>query len=191
MGKMVRYLPNILTVARLCSLPFIVLLYSRDAPGASWTTAFVVLAAALSDIADGLIARRWQVQSEFGRWVDPIVDRAFFFTVVAMLWRFGTIPWLAALPLLVRDGLILALALPTRVYTSQKPDISRWGKASNLILMASLEWFIVDLRTLAWAFFAVGAVLYIASGLWYGSRAVMWVVGTHDGDHAGRAAAEE
>ncbi len=182
MQRLVRHLPNALTVARLCALPLIVYLYSLDVPGSSWTTAIVILFAALSDVADGLIARKYDVQSEFGRWVDPIVDRAFFFTIVAMLWYFGTLPWWAVLPLLVRDGLILLLALPTRVYTTEGPQISRWGKASNFILICALQWFIVDIRVLGWAFFAVGATLYIASGLWYGYKMFVWVRRARGGD---------
>ena len=160
---------------RLCALPVIVYLYSRDAPGASWTTAAVILIAALSDVADGYVARHYHVQSEFGRWVDPIVDRLFFFTIVAMLWYFGTLPWWAVVPLLIRDGLILVLAIPTRCYTAKGPQISRWGKASNFILICALQWFIVDISVLGWSFFAVGATLYIASGLLYGYRVLVYL----------------
>jgi hypothetical protein len=55
------------------------------------------------------------------------------------------------------------------VCTRPRAQISRWGKASNFILICALQWFIVDIRVLGWAFFAVGATLYIASG-WYGYR---------------------
>jgi len=175
MRRLMRHVPNILTVARLCALPLVVWTYSLYAPGAAWTTAWIVLFAALSDVADGLIARKYDVQSEFGRWVDPIVDRLFFFTLVAMLWYFGTLPWLAVLPLLIRDGIILVLAIPTRRYTSEGPQISRWGKASNFILICAIQWFIIDLRVIGWSFFAVGATLYVASGLLYGYRAIVWV----------------
>jgi cardiolipin synthase len=174
MHRLVRHLPNALTVLRLCSLPFIVWTYGMYAPGASWTTAWIVLFAALSDVADGLIARRFDVQSEFGLWLDPIVDRLFFFVIVGMLLYYGTLPWLAAVPLLIRDGIILVLALPTRAFTEAKPQISRWGKAGNLLLICALQWFIIDLRTLGWVFFAVGATLYVASGLLYGYRALTW-----------------
>jgi cardiolipin synthase (CMP-forming) len=169
-ARPLRHVPNALTVLRLCAVPVIVWLYGRDAPGASWTAATVILVAALSDVADGYIARTCHVQSEFGRWVDPIVDRVFFFAVVAMLWHFGTLPWLAVVPLLVRDGLILLLAVPTRVYTARGPEISRWGRASNFILVCALEGFVVDARGLGWAFFVVGGTLYVASGLRYGYK---------------------
>ncbi len=174
MHRLLRHVPNLLTVARLLALPAVVWTYSLYAPGPSWTTAWIVLFAALSDVADGFIARRFGLQSEFGRWVDPIVDRLFFFTIVAMLWYFGTLPWLAVVPLLIRDGIILALAWPMRRYTHQKPEVSRWGKASNFILICALQWFIIDFRTIGWAFFTVGASLYVASGLLYAYRALTW-----------------
>ena len=175
MQRLMRHVPNILTVARLLALPFIVWTYSLYAPGAAWTTAWIVLFAALSDVADGLIARRFDVQSEFGRWVDPTVDRLFFFTLIAMLWYFGTLPWWAVVPLLLRDGIILALIIPSLHFTHEGPQISRWGKASNLILISAIQWFIIDLRVLGWVFFAVGASLYLASGLLYGYKAIDWL----------------
>ena len=167
-------MPNALTVLRLCALPVIVYLYGLDAPGASWPAATLIICAALSDVADGHIARHYGVQSEFGCWVDPIVDRVFFFVIVAMLWYFGTLPWLAVLPLLIRDGLILALAVPTLVCTSEKPQIMRWSKFGNFVLVCALLWFIVDARDVGWAFYAVGATLYIGSGLLYGYKALAW-----------------
>jgi cardiolipin synthase (CMP-forming) len=187
MPRLVRYLPNALTVTRLCTLPFAVWTYAIHQPGASWATAWIVLFAALTDVADGIVARRFHVQSEFGRWVDPIVDRLFFFTLVAMLWYFHTLPWWAVLPLLVRDGVILLLAFPTRRYTDEGPQISRWGKVSNLVLICAIEWFIIDLRGIGWGFFPVGASLYVSSGLLYGYRAIVWVRNARGGDAAVRA----
>ncbi len=42
------------------------------------------------------------------------------------------------------------------------------------MLICALQWFIVDIRVLGWVFYAVGATLYIASGLWYGYKVVAW-----------------
>jgi len=92
-----------------------------------------------------------------------------------MLWYFGTLPWWAVVPLLLRDGIILALVGPSLRFSRQGPQISRWGKASNFILICAIQWFIIDLRVIGWSFFAVGATLYVASGLLYGYRAIVWV----------------
>ena len=68
MGWIRHNLPNLLTVARLCSLPFIVWTYGLYAPDAAWPTAVIVLiAVALSDVADGYAARRLHAVSRFGQ----------------------------------------------------------------------------------------------------------------------------
>lgn len=164
---MIRHVPNVLTLLRLAALPVIVVAYGRDAPGPSWTTAAIVLAAALSDVIDGLIARQFDARSEFGRWADPVVDRAFFFTIVAMLWYHGTLPFLAVLPILIRDGLILLLALPVKYFTSAGPAVSALGRAANVVLILGLQYFIVDLRVLGWLFYGVGLLLYMGSAVLY------------------------
>ena len=165
MNPVVRNIPNALTVLRVLLLPVIWWLYAGDVAGASYATAWVVLFAALSDIADGILARRLEAQTEFGRWVDPVVDRVFFFTLLAMLWYCDTLPWWAVVPLLLRDGLILVLAIPVRKYTDQAPQVSRWGRGANLALICAIQWFIIDLRGIGWAFYAVGATLYLGSAL--------------------------
>lgn len=77
---MVRYIPNALTVMRL-ALTVLFLGLILHSPQASNRTAlldgaFVLfLIAALSDIADGIIARRYNVTSKFGRIVDPLADK--------------------------------------------------------------------------------------------------------------------
>lgn len=172
MNKLSRNIPNALTLLRLLLLPLVVLLYGRDVPGASWAAAWVVIFCAFSDIADGILARRLGVQSEFGRWVDPIVDRAFFFSLLAMLWYYGTLPWWAVLPLLLRDGVMLVLAIPVRKYTDQGPQVSRWGRGANVALICAILWFIIDLRGVGWAFYAVGATLYLGSAVLYLVRGI-------------------
>jgi cardiolipin synthase (CMP-forming) len=160
-------IPNILTLARLAALPVIVVVYGRDVPGPSWTAAVIILLAGLSDVVDGLIARQFDARTEFGRWIDPIVDRAFFFTLVAMLWWYDTLPLIAVVPVLFRDGMMLLLTLPVRRFTSAGPAVSAWGRAANFVLLMGLQWFIVDLRVLGWLFYAVGVVLYMGSAFLY------------------------
>ncbi len=172
MNPVVRNIPNALTVLRVLLLPVIWWLYAQDVPGASYATAWVVLFAALSDIADGILARRLEAQSEFGRWVDPVVDRIFFFTLLAMLWYYDTLPWWAVVPLLLRDGIMLIGAIPVRKYTDQAPQVSRWGRGANLALICAIQWFIIDLRGIGWAFYAVGATLYLGSALLYLVRGI-------------------
>jgi CDP-diacylglycerol--glycerol-3-phosphate 3-phosphatidyltransferase len=170
MGR--RYVPNIITLCRLCSLPLVVYLYGRDAPGASWDTAVLVLVLALSDVADGYLARRYGWVTDFGRVLDPIADRLLFIALVGMLFAFGTLPWWAVVPVIARDAVLLLGAGILLVWHGEKPVIMRGGRISNIILISGIQFFIVDWRTVGWVFYGVGATLYVVTGVWYIVRQV-------------------
>lgn len=77
-----RNLPNQLTILRLLLAGgfFFMLNLFRYTPGHTegwklWTAMGVFIAAMLTDIADGYLARRWRVESTFGRIMDPFVDK--------------------------------------------------------------------------------------------------------------------
>src|SRR5689334_23366484 len=67
-------LPNVLTFARLLVLPFLIVAILE---GRHRTALIVFLAAALSDIVDGFLARRFGMSSPLGAYLDPIADKLF------------------------------------------------------------------------------------------------------------------
>ncbi len=167
-----RNVPNIITLCRLCCLPLVVYVYSLDAPGASWGTAVLVFALALSDVVDGYLARRYDWVTDFGRVLDPIADRLLFIVLAGMLLAFGTLPWWAVVPVIARDLVLLLGAGLLLILYGEKPEIMRGGRISNIILVCGIEFFIVDWRTIAWIVYAVGATLYVLAGVWYIVRQV-------------------
>lgn len=78
---MFRHVPNALTGLRLVlAVVFFVMLsfYQYEGRGSPWllNSAFVVYVVALiTDFLDGYLARRWKVEGQFGRLVDPFVDK--------------------------------------------------------------------------------------------------------------------
>ena len=79
---MYRHIPNLITIARLAlTVVFFFLLNIHDGgPSDSfarqmWIAFTCFLIAALTDVVDGYLARRWKVESAFGRVVDPFVDK--------------------------------------------------------------------------------------------------------------------
>ena len=100
-------LPNALTVLRLLLIPvFVVLIVTADG-GHSWPAAIVFAVAGATDQIDGYLARRWHVESEFGKIADPLADRLMIDAAVLLLWWEDRLPWLAlAIP--ARDVLLIA-----------------------------------------------------------------------------------
>src|SRR5919201_148189 len=95
-------IPNILTIGRLILIPvFVALLLSSDG-GHSWAAAIVFGVAGVTDQIDGWLARRWGVESEFGKIADPLADRLMIDAAIVLLWLADRLPWEALLVILAR-----------------------------------------------------------------------------------------
>ena len=76
---------------------------SRAGDDAAWGAGFLFGGAAITDQLDGWLARRWHVESQFGRIADPLADRLMISVAAVLLWHDGRLPWPAALIVLSRD----------------------------------------------------------------------------------------
>ncbi|MGB2951760.1 MAG: CDP-alcohol phosphatidyltransferase family protein [Gaiellaceae bacterium] len=141
-------LPNALTVARLALIPvFVALVLTADA-GHSWPAAIVLGAAGITDQVDGWLARRWRVESGFGKIADPLADRLMIDAAVILLWHAGRLPW-AALAIPARD---LTLIAGYKVVVERGYDfaVSFLGKAATWLLYASLAFVLVTREATRW-----------------------------------------
>ncbi len=110
-------LPNILTYARIAAVPVVVgLLYWQSILGGGlwlrWVALAVFIAAGVTDILDGYLARMWGQQSSLGRMLDPIADKLLVASCLLMLAAESSIHgWtlLAAVIILCREILVSGL----------------------------------------------------------------------------------
>jgi CDP-diacylglycerol--glycerol-3-phosphate 3-phosphatidyltransferase len=166
-------LPNAITVARFGLIPvFVVLLATADG-GHSWAAGIVFGVAAISDQIDGWLARRWRVESEFGKYADPLADRLMIDAAVILLFIADRLPWPALAIIVARDAL---LVLGARLVIPRGYDfsVSFLGKLATWVLYAAVAFVIVTHDGTDWplVLFWVGvglaicaAILYIASAL--------------------------
>ncbi len=106
-------LPNFLTLARLAALPFLIvsILQGRHA-----TALLIFLAASITDIADGYLARRFGMASPLGAYLDPIADKLFListfivYAIPSTPTRIHVPVWLLVITIF-RDVFILVVAL--------------------------------------------------------------------------------
>ena len=103
-------LPNSLTVARIALVPVVVGLLWDEPTYWEHAAAFVIFVGAMiTDIIDGWLARKWNLVSPAGAYLDPLADKLMVTTVLVMLVPLGWIPaWLVAL-LLCREIAITGL----------------------------------------------------------------------------------
>ena len=105
-------LPNLLTYSRIVAVPVVVVLMLVERPLGNWLALGVFVAAGVTDILDGHLARAWGQQSSLGRILDPIADKLLVSAVLLMLVGVDTLQGLALLPaaiILCREILVSGL----------------------------------------------------------------------------------
>ncbi len=162
---MYRNLPNLLTIARLI-LAFVFFLilgiYRYDEPPkadpdwALWTAIVLFIIAASTDYLDGYLARKWKVESQFGRIMDPFCDKVLILGAFIYLagprfvdpvaikepqeWAFhilkgnmvsGIYPWMVAV-ILARELLVTGIRGEMEA-KGVKFGANLWGKAKMVV----------------------------------------------------------
>jgi len=165
-GELRRHVPNGLTIARFAAIPIFVWLYLRAGDGPAWGAGIFFAAAALTDQVDGYLARRWQVESAFGKIADPLADRLMIGTAVVLMWATGRIPLLAALVILGRD-LVLVLGYKVVAPAGYELEVTFLGKLATWVLYAALGLVLVTEEGTRWPL----VVLWIGIALALGAAA--------------------
>jgi CDP-diacylglycerol--glycerol-3-phosphate 3-phosphatidyltransferase len=181
-----RHVPNALTIARFAAIPVFAWLYLRAGDGAAWGAGVFFAAAAFTDQLDGYLARRWHVESAFGKVADPLADRLMIDTAVILMWATGRIPFVAALVVVARD---LTLVVGYRVLAPRGLvlDVTQLGKLATWVLYAALGFVLVTPEGTTWALVLlwIGIALALAAGAQYALQALSVLRGGGEG-HASR-----
>lgn len=104
-------LANRLTVARLFFTFIFVAALSADWPYAKTTGLFLFLLAGITDYADGKIARHFSMVTDFGKLMDPLVDKIMIASAFICLVPLGAMPAWAVIVVISREFLITGLRL--------------------------------------------------------------------------------
>jgi CDP-diacylglycerol--glycerol-3-phosphate 3-phosphatidyltransferase len=170
-------LPNALTLLRLAVVPlFAALLLSdggMDDGRRVWATIFFSLAI-ITDRYDGMIARRTNQVTEFGKLADPIADKALTGTALLGLSVLGLLPWWVTVVILVREVGVTLL----RFWVIRHGVIaaSRGGKAKTVLQAVAIGLYILPLTGLLasarWWVMGAALVMTVITGIDYVYRAL-------------------
>ncbi len=155
-----RWLPNALTIARLVLVPVFIVLIATSDDGFSWPAAIVFAVAAVTDQIDGFLARRWHVESAFGKIADPLADRLMIDSAVILLLIEGRLPW-PALLIPLRD-LVVLLGTPLVLGRGYEFQVNTLGKIATWLLFASLAFVMVTHKGTDWPLWIFWAGLALA-----------------------------
>lgn len=163
-------LPNALTILRIALIPALYATLYINEIWSGWVAAAIFLLAAATDFWDGWLARRYSLQSGFGRMLDPIADKLIVATALLLLVHQGVIigeHLIAAIIILCREILVSGL----REYLGElrvAMPVSRLAKYKTAIQFFAVMFLLTDEAGVQMFIYMqdVGlALLWVAAGL--------------------------
>jgi CDP-diacylglycerol--glycerol-3-phosphate 3-phosphatidyltransferase len=168
---------NILTMSRLLCVP--ILIWLMLIPGTVWTrllAAAVFLAASLTDLVDGKLARSRGLVTDFGRLADPIADKALVLSALVLLSWSGQVPWWVTIVIGLREVAVTVLRLAASRRSVLAAD--RWGKTKTVTQIVAITMLLVSQGQFAWwnvlCWIALGLalILTVVTGVLVSWRAI-------------------
>jgi CDP-diacylglycerol--glycerol-3-phosphate 3-phosphatidyltransferase len=164
-------IPNVLTVARLFMVPVFgyLVLAIEQTDSVQWASAVVFLIAALTDLVDGVWARRYGLVTNFGKIADPIADKALIGTALIALSIQGEIAWWVTGIIIFREVAITLM----RFWVIKQGVIpaSRGGKVKTVSQIVAIVAFLIPLNgwvdAVAQMSLGVALALTITTGIDY------------------------
>lgn len=133
-------LPMILTYARAAAAPLILGILMSGWTFSGWLSAVLFMLASLTDWFDGYFARKYKVESNMGRFMDPIADKILVLGAIVMLLAMGRVDPVMVFLFLARDifiGGIRSVAAANNLIISAKP-FGKWKTAFQMVAIPML-----------------------------------------------------
>ena len=143
-------LPNKLTIARVLMIPFFVVFMLTDLGGAAskWIALALFIIASLTDLLDGHIARKYNLVTNFGKFMDPLADKLLVCAAMICLVGMGKIPAWIVIVIISREFIISGF----RLIASDNGRViaaSYWGKFKTTFQMLMICLMIADIAAIA------------------------------------------
>ncbi len=134
-------IPNLLAIVRLVMTPIAMALILADNDSARTAALVVFVAAAFTDYADGYLARRWQITTTLGGFLDLLADKVLVTGALIALVEIGTVSTWAAFLIIARELAVMALRSVAALDQSTVPP-SIWGKWKAAIQFIAISFAI-------------------------------------------------
>ena len=139
-------LPNKLTILRVILIPFFVVFMLFDITGSAdkWIALVIFCVASLTDMLDGKIARKYNLVTNFGKFMDPLADKLLVCTALICLTSMNRLNVIVVLVIIAREFIISGF----RLVASDNGIViaaSYWGKIKTVSQMALIIVLIMDL----------------------------------------------
>lgn len=164
-------LPNKITTFRMICVIFIAILLLIPTDGVfvvpfinvsltSLIAWILFIVASISDFVDGYIARKYQMVTDYGKFMDPIADKLLVNTVLIILSAYGVIPVLCTIIMIARDTIVDAVRM-NAVRKNIVVAANIFGKLKTVLQMVALIFILIN-------DFGLSNLLNLPEGLYIG-----------------------
>ncbi len=173
-------IPNQLTIIRILLIPFFVFFfYAEQIPYNGYIALGIYIVACITDLLDGKIARRYNLVTTFGKFMDPLADKILVITALILFTEDGRLSAIALIIIVAREFIVSGF----RLVASDKGVViaaGMWGKikttvqmimAIALMLHWDYAWFGIAEQVLIWASVAL-TLISLFDYIW-NNRAVL------------------
>ena len=153
-------LPNKLTMFRVILIPFFVVFMLLNITGNSdkWIALTIFIIASLTDLLDGKIARKYNLITDFGKFMDPLADKLLVCSALICLVSLGRIPAWIVIIIIAREFIISGFRL-IAADNGRVIAASYWGKFKTTFQMIMVILMIADISQL---FILTQIIMYVA-----------------------------
>lgn len=137
-------LPNKLTILRVILIPFFLVALMVDGiPGGKWIAVAIFCIASITDTLDGQIARRCNLVTNFGKFMDPLADKLLVCSAMIAMIELGRLPAWVVIIIIAREFIISGFRL---VASDNGVVIAAgwWGKIKTVVQMVMIIVLICD-----------------------------------------------
>lgn len=138
-------LPNKLTMLRVILIPvFLLVLFLAPAPMNRYVAVVIFIVASLTDFLDGYLARKWNLVSNFGKFMDPLADKLLVMAALVSMVQLGDLASWVVIIILAREFAITGfrtLAMEANIVMAA----SWWGKVKTTVQMLMIILVLLDL----------------------------------------------
>ena len=138
-------IPNILTIYRVFSIPLIIICIVPQSFLFNWLALILYIVTCFTDFLDGYLARKFKVESKFGKFLDPVADKVLIVSIIFILVAVGRIEGFLIYPsliIIIRELLVSGLR---EFFSNNKPhiNVTILAKWKTLLQMISLGFIII------------------------------------------------
>lgn len=138
-------LPNKLTILRAIMIPFFLVFLYMSPGWSKWVALGIFIAASLTDMLDGKIARKYNLVTNFGKFMDPLADKLLVCSALIALSDLNRIPAWIVIVIIARDFIISGF----RLIAAEKGIVIAagwWGKIKTTVQMIMVGFLIADFK---------------------------------------------